>query len=266
MEIFVPRSAQGSKVRVIGVAAHKDDLELFAAHGILRSYGQGGFAGVVLTDGGACPRGRGYEGVSDEDMAQLRTAEQKRAAETGRYEILYLMEKTSDEVKRNLRDTAEELAALFRRHPATDALYLHSPFDRHATHVAAFKCAVAALNMLKDEEKPRKVYACEVWRSLDWLAEEDRTALDVSGGERLTAEQLSAYASQNAAKRYDIAALARRAANATFAHGHSADTSSSVIFAADATECAYGKSAEEFVKEKIANFSREVTNMLESLQ
>ena len=82
MELYVPKSARGAKVRYVAVSAHKDDMEMFALGGIAAAYREGGFAGVVLTDGGACPRAPRYAEVDDEDMAAIRTAEQKRAAET----------------------------------------------------------------------------------------------------------------------------------------------------------------------------------------
>ena len=91
MEKFVPASAGDKDVKFLAVSAHKDDMEMFAFDGIVRSArGEGGFVGVVLTDGGACPRAPQFAGVSDEDMAELRSAEQKRAAETGGYNAPYL--------------------------------------------------------------------------------------------------------------------------------------------------------------------------------
>ena len=122
MEKFVPRSARGQKVKYLAVSAHKDDVEMLALDGIFRAYGEGGFAAVVLTDGGQCPRSREYSAVSDEDMALIRTAEQKRAAEAGRYEKLDLFEKTSAEGKRAAYGgggLAEEVEEGFRGKPRT---------------------------------------------------------------------------------------------------------------------------------------------------
>lgn len=92
MEKFVPKSARGAEVKYFAVSAHKDDVEMLALDGIFKCRDTGGFAAAVLTDGGQCPRSAEYAAVSDEDMALLRAAEQKRAAEAGRYEELYLFE------------------------------------------------------------------------------------------------------------------------------------------------------------------------------
>ena len=65
MEKFVPSSARDGDVAFLAVSAHKDDMEMFAFDGILRSArGEGGFAGVVLTDGGQCPRAPQFAGCA----------------------------------------------------------------------------------------------------------------------------------------------------------------------------------------------------------
>lgn len=265
MEKFVPKTAKGAAVRRMAVSAHKDDVEMLALHGIAECYENGGFAAAVLTDGGACPRSREYASVTDEDMAELRTAEQKRAAEEGRYEALWLFEKSSGEIKRQAKeggDVVEGLAEIFRSLPRLDVLYLHSPFDRHPTHVAACLAALAALKLLEDEQKPLKVCGCEVWRDLDWLSDIDKAVMDVSGSDELAARLMSCFVSQNSVKRYDIAAAARRKANATFWQSHEGDEASSLIYGVDLTGLAYGGDTEKFVKEKIENFAAEVKKLV----
>lgn len=246
MEKFVPVGANDDNVRYLAVSAHKDDMEMFAFDGIVKAYGKNAFAGVVLTDGGACPRAEQFKDVSDDDMAELRTVEQKRAAEKGGYAALWLFEKTSAEIKARSRDIVEQLAAIMRRYPRLDVLYLHNPFDRHPTHVAACLVALDAVNLLNDDEKPRKIYGCEVWRDLDWVADEDKVVFDVSGYETLASDLMSVFVTQNAVKRYDIAALARRRANATFCQSHEGDKAQSLIYALDMTEIAHGTDVEAF--------------------
>lgn len=241
MEKFVPSSARDGKIRYAAISAHKDDMEMFAFDGIVKAYDEGGFAGIVLTDGANCPRSADYADVGGEDMTALRSAEQKRAAEIGRYSELWLLDATSDEVKSLSDDVVSSVAEILRGFPRLDALYLHNPFDRHPTHVGAFVCAIKAVRMLKNEEKPRKIYACEVWRDLDWPSENDKVALDVGGKEFLAARLMDVFVSQNSVKRYDVAALARRRANATFSQSHEGDETDALIYALDATELAYGE-------------------------
>ena len=80
MEKFVPVGANDDNVRYLAVSAHKDDMEMFAFDGIVKAYGKNAFAGVVLTDGGACPRAEQFKDVSDDDMAELRHAAPEKAA------------------------------------------------------------------------------------------------------------------------------------------------------------------------------------------
>ena len=206
MEKFVPSSARDGKIKYAAISAHKDDMEMFAFDGIVKAYDEGGFAGIVLTDGANCPRSADYADVGGEDMTALRSAEQKRAAEIGRYSELWLLDATSEEVKLLSDDVVSSVAEILRGFPRLDALYLHNPFDRHPTHVGAFVCAIKAVRMLKNEEKPRKIYACEVWRDLDWPSENDKVALDVGGKEFLAARLMDVFVSQNSVKRYDVAA------------------------------------------------------------
>lgn len=257
MEKFVPSSAKGDEVKFLAVSAHKDDMEMFAFDGIVRAArGEGGFVGVVLTDGGQCPRAPQFAGVSDEDMAQLRTAEQKRAAEAGGYSALYLFEQTSSAVKKRDKALVDGVTEILESLPRLDVLYTHNPFDRHPTHVGAFCVAMDAVRRLPDDKKPLKIYGCEVWRDLDWLPDEVKVEFDVSGEENFAAELMSSFVTQNAVKRYDIAALARRKAHATFGRSHEGDTSTGLIYAVDMTSLAYGDDAdtEAFVRDILARF------------
>lgn len=257
MEKFVPSSARDGDVAFLAVSAHKDDMEMFAFDGILRSArGEGGFAGVVLTDGGQCPRAAQFAGVSDEDMAQLRTAEQKRAAEVGGYSALYLFEETSAAVKARAESLVRGVEEILLGLPRLEVLYTHNPFDRHPTHVGAFCVAMEAVRRLPDDRKPRHIYGCEVWRDLDWLPDAVKVEFDVSGEEVFASRLMSCFVSQNAVKRYDVAALARRKAHATFGRSHEGDTSTGLIYAVDMTSLAYvgDDGTERFVKEILGLF------------
>ncbi|MEI9866262.1 MAG: hypothetical protein WDN00_17245 [Limisphaerales bacterium] len=56
---------------------------------------------------------------------------------------------------------------------------------------------------------------CEVWRNLDWLGDNEKFLMDVSGHDKLAARLNGVFASQIAGgKRYDLATLGRRSANA----------------------------------------------------
>jgi len=114
--------------------------------------------------------------------------------------------------------------------------YTHNPADKHETHLAVLKACIEALRELPFANRPNKIYGCEVWRSLDWLLDKDRVALDVSGHEQLEEKLLSVFKSQIVGgKRYDLATLGRRRANATYDRSHEKDKAKEVIFALDLT-------------------------------
>jgi len=80
------------------------------------------------------------------------------------------------------------------------------------------------------------VIGCEVWRDLDWLADEKKVLMDVSGHDKFAAKLNGVFASQIAGgKRYDLATLGRRSANATFFASHATDAATQLIFGMDLT-------------------------------
>ena len=152
----------------------------------------------------------------------------------------------------------DELAEVLSRYPRVEAAFVHNPFDEHPTHVAAFATAIRAFSALPEEIRPERVYGCEVWRGLDWLPASRKVAIDVSGTEPLARSLMDCFESQNAVKRYDIASLARRQANATFYQSHEGDTASELIFALDVTKLVYGGDIKDFTAEILAEFDASV--------
>ena len=78
------------------------------------------------------------------------------------------------------------------------------------THVAAALRVICALRSFPDDLHPEKLYGCEVWRSLDWLCDEDKVVFDVSAYPNISAALIGVFDSQiTGGKRYDLAAPAR---------------------------------------------------------
>ena len=68
------------------------------------------------------------------------------------------------------------------------------------------------------------MHGCEVWRDLDWLLDREKVVHDVAGQEGLAAQVGGVFDSQIAGgKRYDLAVMGRRRANATFLESHGVD-------------------------------------------
>jgi LmbE family N-acetylglucosaminyl deacetylase len=96
-----PVEAALQRTTHMSIAAHQDDIEIMAADGILKCYQQPDqwFAGVVVTDGRGSPRDALYGSYTDEEMRLVRIDEQKKAAYTGEYGALALLDYTSKSVK-----------------------------------------------------------------------------------------------------------------------------------------------------------------------
>jgi LmbE family N-acetylglucosaminyl deacetylase len=220
------------------IGAHQDDIEIMAHAGIAECYGRSEkfFAGVVVTDGAGSPRAGRYVSLTDAEMLAVRREEQRGAAALGKYGLQLQLAHPSAVVKARAHPgLAGDLFSIFSG-CTPDVVYLHNPADKHDTHVAVFLRCLEALRALPREKRPRRVLGCEVWRDLDWMVDADKVALDASGEPALAAELLKVFDSQiSGGKRYDLAAIGRRAANATFHTSHATDQVSAITWAMDLT-------------------------------
>ncbi len=246
----------------LGVGAHPDDLPIMAYHGILSCYDRPHhwFTGVTVTDGAGSPRGGPYAGVDDAEMARLRAAEEVEAARIGKYAAAVLLGHRSAEVKDPSGPVAGELAEIIAA-TQPSIIYTHNLADRHDTHVAVAVRTIEALRLVG--HRPDAVYGCEVWRDLDWL--DDRVELDVSGDPQLATSLLGVYRSQiEGGKRYDLAVIGRRRANATFGMAKAVDQSSAVTYAMNLTPLAVSPGLEiaDFVDDLLDRFASDVRTRL----
>ncbi|PCI35282.1 MAG: PIG-L family deacetylase [Elusimicrobia bacterium] len=240
----------------LAIGAHPDDLEVMAYHGIAQCHRSepNWFGGLVVCDGAGSPQDGKVEGV---DMIAARKEEQQHAAKLGEYSFALQMAMPSSSVKGGWNSALVVRLAeiLDSTHPQT--LYLHSPFDRHATHLAVFAHAIRALKTLPEEARPERILGCEVWRDLDWLDDEDKVRLDVSGHPALARKILDVFGSQiQGGKNYTEAALGRRRAHATFSDSHAVDQVSSLSYAVDLRPLVNGMTVAEFVEEKAGRFKK----------
>lgn len=237
-DIYHPDGIAPEPVTHLGIGAHQDDLEFMAFHGIQACANRidRGFAGVVCTDGRGSARQGKYAGYSNEEMRAVRREEQREAARLGRYRLMVQLDYSTAELK---ADASPLLAADLHQILAglkPEVVYIHNPADKHETHLAVFAATLAALRQLPASARPRTVYGCEGWRGLDWMPDEEKAALDVSGGEELATRLNNAFVSQIAGgKRYDLAVEGRRRANATFSSPHAVDAATHLCLAMDLT-------------------------------
>ena len=273
-EIFIPDGSTVpeaiGRASHLGVAAHPDDLEIMAYHGILKCFSseEDCFFGIIATDGAGSPRDGFYKRYTDEEMKVVRKKEQKKAALVGEYIGVAFLNYTSSEVKDakdpRPRDDIKDLLTLAR----PKIVYTHNPADKHDTHVAVGLRTIRALRELPAELRPETVYGCEVWRDLDWMLDEDKIGLDVSEHQNLATSLVSVFDSQVAGgKGYDMATIGRRRAHATYYATHGVDVSSSMIFAMDLTALVTDPSLDikEFVCRYITRFAADVSNRIDKL-
>ncbi|MEY4385658.1 MAG: hypothetical protein RLY20_941 [Verrucomicrobiota bacterium] len=226
------------RITHLGIGAHQDDLEFMAFHGILTCFARDDkwFGGVTCTNGAGSSRTGPYGGFTDAHMMTIRRQEQDAAAVVGGYGVMVQLDYASSAVKSS---TAPELKSdlktiLTATQP--EVVYTHNPADKHDTHIGVVVAALQAMRELPSEQRPKQVIGCEVWRNLDWLPDNEKVLMDVSGRDNLAAALNGVFDSQIAGgKRYDLATLGRRAANATFFESHATDQTTQLIFGMDLT-------------------------------
>lgn len=220
------------------VAAHQDDIEIMAYHGIAECFGRSDrwFSGVVVTDGAGSPRAGIYGHYTDAQMQAVRRQEQRKAALVGEYSVQLQLSHPSSAVKDRANAAVRaDLDAIFGA-ACYDTVYLHQPADKHDTHVAVLGHCLAALRALPAERRPRRVLGCEVWRDLDWMLDSDKQVLDTGRFPNLAMALVGVFDSQiSGGKRYDLATAGRRVAHATYHTSHATDQFQGITWAMDLT-------------------------------
>ncbi|MEN8097978.1 MAG: PIG-L family deacetylase [Chloroflexota bacterium] len=274
-ELFVPDGVDDSdalaRTTHMAIGAHQDDLEIMAIDGILECFQQDDkwFTGVVVTNGSGSPRDGLYRDYTDEEMRAVRVDEQKKAAVIGEYAAQVLLDFPSSVVKDGSnRDLVEDITQLLQAsNPQT--VYTHNLTDKHDSHVGVTLKVIEAIRSLPEEIRPRRLYGCEVWRGLDWMVDEDKIAFDCSAQENLQEALLGVFDSQiSGGKRYDLATMGRRRANATYLESHGTDFTTGMVFAMDLTPLINDPEMDiqAYVQEFINRFEQDVQERLARLQ
>ncbi|MCK5528778.1 MAG: PIG-L family deacetylase [Kiritimatiellae bacterium] len=273
-DIFVPDNTAmpGALARTthLCIGAHQDDQEFMAYHGIAACFNNPNrwFSGVCVTNGSGSARGGIYEKYSDEEMMAIRKLEQRKAAFLGEYGCEIQLAHPSSTVKDATNsDVVDDLRQILEI-ATPEVVYLHNPADKHDTHVASMMRAITAIRSLPAEQRPAKVYGAEIWRSLDWLNDEDKEVLPVDNNKNLAASLCGIFDSQiTGGKRYDLATMGRQAANATFFSSHETDTNDALTWAVDLTPLINDDSLSvtDHIISFIKRFEEDVTNRINNL-
>ncbi len=272
-DIFVPDgqpvAAALSRITHLGIGAHQDDLEFMAFHGIVSCFAcqDKWFGGVTCTNGSGSSRTGPYAHCTDAQMMAIRRQEQKTAAVIGQYGAMLQLDYPSSAIKSStdtaLRDDLQQIIAAAQ----PEIVYTHNPADKHDTHIGVVVAALEAMRALPREQRPKKVWGCEVWRNLDWLPDAEKVVMNVSGRDNLAAALNGVFDSQIAGgKRYDLATSGRRSANATFFESHATDQATQLIFGMDLTPLVVDESKDivDFVGSLIKVLETDVRKKLSS--
>jgi LmbE family N-acetylglucosaminyl deacetylase len=227
-----------SRTTHLGIGAHQDDLEFMAFHGILSCYDRTDrwFGGVTITDGRGSSRTGPFKDWTDDQIAAERVREQDAAAVIGQYSFMAQLGFGSAAVRDAQQNAVRDDLHRILEASRPEVVYLHNLADKHDTHVGCALRCIEAMRQMPKAARPKMVYGCEVWRDLDWLVDSEKTPMPISARPELARALNEVFATQIAGgKRYDLAVLGRRTANATFSNAHSTDQESAMQWAMDLT-------------------------------
>lgn len=270
-EIFIPDGTSEAealkRVTHLGIGAHQDDIEIMAIPGILAAFGsrEKWFMAVVTTNGAGSPRDGQYGTYTDDQMQVIRRREQKKAAFVGEYSAVAFLDHSSSVMKDPANHGPKEDLKAILAATRPEVVYTHNLADKHDTHVSSSLRAIAAMRELPADQRPHKVYGCEVWRDLDWLVDDDKVVSAVDGHENIQTSLVGVFDSQIAGgKRYDLATMARRRAHATYFQSHAVDAAQLVNFAMDLTPLIQNDKLDiaQYVQGFLQRFSSDVTTRL----
>ena len=273
-DVLVPDGGDAAKALArtthLCVIAHQDDIEINAYPAVAECYGRADrfFTGVTVTNGAGSPRAGKYAAITDAQMMDVRREEQRAAARLGKYNLqLQLAHPSADVKKPGHAGVAADLKAIFSACRPT-VVYLHQPADKHDTHVAVLLRCLEALRSLPRADRPKRVVGVEAWRGLDWMMDNEKIPLDCAAHPELALKIMQVFDSQIAGgKRYDLAAIGRRQANATFHTSHATDKFTEIAWAMDLTPLVADekRSVEEFTVGTIDRMRADVAERISKL-
>ena len=254
----------------LATAAHQDDIEIMAIDGILDCFQRKDrwFTGVVMTNGAGSPRDGLYSEYTDEEMRSVRAKEQLKAAYVGEYAAQFLLDYSSAEVKDSQnKEPVDDLSAIFKA-SRPEVVYTHNLADKHPTHVAVALRTIGALRALPEDLRPNRLIGCEVWRDLGWMLDEDKVVFDTTKQDNLQTVLVGVFDSQiSGGKRYDLATMGRRTANATYFASHYVDVSTGMTFGMDLTPLIFDTNLDvgAFVQSYIDRFASDVHKLINNV-
>lgn len=270
-EVFIPSAINESealqRTSHLAIVAHQDDQEIMAFHGIKECIDSEDlwFSGIVMTNGSGSPRTGEYANFTDEEMVEERYKEQREAANLGKYSAQVFLGFPSSDIKAQSTVVYEKLKSYILK-TKPKIIYTHNIFDKHITHIACTNYVLKILREISEEYRAEKIYACEVWRALDWLPDEHKTVLNNNDESGLDKKLCDSFKSQVVGgKDYSTASIARRLSNATFLDSHSVDELKKASYHLDLTSFVYSsQSLINYSNQILEDYKNELMGNLEA--
>jgi LmbE family N-acetylglucosaminyl deacetylase len=273
-ELFIPDQTQENqaikRTTHMAIGAHQDDIEIMAYHGIAECFQskEKHFFACIVTNGSGSARDNLYKDYTDQQMIEVRKTEQKKAAYLGEFGGLALLDYPSKQVKDKEDKIVEgELRELLLE-AQPEILYTHNLADKHDTHIGVVTKVIKAIRSLPKDKRPKQVLGCEVWRNLDWVNDDEKVYLDVSKHPNMAASLVEVFDSQIiGGKRYDLATIGRRLANATFNASHAVDETNALTYAMDLTPLIENDDLDmsQYVTDYIQRFEKDVRERIKKV-
>ncbi len=266
-QLFIPDGQPAAEALArtthLAIGAHQDDLEIMAAEGILACFQREDrwFTGVVVTDGRGSPRSGPYVDYTDEQMWAVRIKEQKKAAVVGEFAAQILLDFPSRAVKDGANPQPVEDISRILRACRPQIVYTHNLADKHDTHIGVALKVIEAIRHLPAAERPQTLYGCEVWRDLDWLVDDDKVAFNCSEHENMQMALVGVFDSQvTGGKRYDLATMGRRRANATYHASHNTDVTTGLNWGMDLSPLIHNTGLDplDYVQQFVERFAEDI--------
>lgn len=266
-QLFVPDGLPAAEALArtthLAIGAHQDDLEIMAAEGILACFQREDrwFTGVVVTDGRGSPRSGPYATYTDDQMWAVRIKEQKKAAVVGEFAAQILLDFPSRAVKDGADPQPIEDISQILRACRPQIVYTHNLADKHDTHIGVALKTIEAIRRLPATERPQTLYGCEVWRDLDWLVDDDKVAFNCSEHENMQMALVGVFDSQvTGGKRYDLATMGRRRANATYHASHNTDVTTGLNWGMDLSPLIHNTGLDplDYVQQLVQRFAEDI--------
>ena len=209
---------------LLAIGAHHDDIEVMAMDGILKAYGSKkySFYACVLSDGAHFSKMGKYSDISDKEMIETRNQEQIRASQIGEYANLVFLKHTREDIENNEKDVVIKNIQKVILEVQPDVVYTHNIFDKGDIHTLTAIRVIEAILGLEEDKRPRLLYGCEIFRSLDWLPDKYKVVFDLSENKELQSRLIGVYDTRmEQSRNYNKAVVGRKLAHATFGNSNS---------------------------------------------